>query len=163
MNTYAWWEVILRMVLAGLLGGLVGWEREAQRKPAGLRTHILVSLAAVIYVLASQEMALRHGEVVDAVRAMAGVAGGVGFLGAGVILQSRGEVHWLTTASGMWAVAALGLSAGMGIYHVAIVGGLLVFITLKWLAVVEDRWVPKPRTKKGCVERESPPDEKPSV
>ena len=48
MNTYAWWEVILRMVLAGLLGGLVGWEREAQRKPAGLRTHILVSLAAAI-------------------------------------------------------------------------------------------------------------------
>jgi len=61
-------------------------------------------------------MALRHGEVVDAVRAMAGVAGGVGFLGAGVILQSWGEVRGLTTASGMWAVAALGLSAGMGIY-----------------------------------------------
>jgi putative Mg2+ transporter-C (MgtC) family protein len=144
-----WWELSLRMILAAFLGGLIGWERETQRKPAGLRTFMLVSLAAAIYVIASQEMAARQGEVADAVRAMAGVAGGVGFLGAGIILQSRGEVRWLTTAAALWAVAALGMGAGMGMYHVVIPGAVLAFATLKWLALVEDRWLRRLPEEKG--------------
>jgi len=137
----AWLETIVRLVLAALLGSLIGWEREAREKPAGLRTMMLVSLAAAIYVLAAQESARAHQEVVDSVRAMAGVAGGVGFLGAGVILQSRSKVRWLTTAASLWASAALGLAAGLGTYLVAIVGGLLVFAILRWLPVAERRWI----------------------
>lgn len=75
-----WLEVIGRMALAALLGGVIGWEREVQEKPAGLRTMMLVSLAAAIYVMAAQEAARAYQEVMDSVRAMAGMAGGVGFL-----------------------------------------------------------------------------------
>ena len=135
-----WWEVTLRMLLAGLLGGLIGWEREGQGKPAGLRTLTLVSLASAIYVLAAQQTALRYGEVVDAVRAMAGIAGGIGFLGAGAILQARNKIRWLTTAAALWAAAALGLAAGMGMYYLAALGSFLVFATLHWVAIAEERW-----------------------
>ena len=129
------------MLLAALLGGLIGWERETQHKPAGLRTLILVSLASAMYVVTAERVALRHGEPVDAVRALAGIAQGVGFLGAGAILRSRGEVRMLTTAAAIWASAAIGFAAGMGMYEIAIGGAFLVFAILKWLAVVEDRWL----------------------
>ena len=142
-----WWEITLRMVLSVLLGGLVGWDREVQRKPAGLRTLILVSLASSIYVIAAHQSALSYGEPADAVRAMSGIAQGIGFLGAGAILQSRGEVRWLTTAAALWATAALGFAAGLGMYYIAILGGLLVFMTLRVLVMVEDRWL-KPKGKK---------------
>ena len=135
-----WGEILLRLVVAALLGGLIGWEREVRRKPAGLRTLILVTLSAAMFVVAGQQVALQHGESIDAVRAMAGIAQGVGFLGAGAIVQSHGQVRWLTTAAAMWAAAAIGFAAGMGMYEVAIGGGVLVFVTLKWLAVIEDRW-----------------------
>lgn len=149
-----WWEITLRMVLSVLLGGLVGWEREVQRKPAGLRTLILVSLSSSIYVLAAHQSALSYGEPADVVRAMAGIAQGIGFLGAGAILQSRGEVRWLTTAAALWATAALGFAAGLGMYYIAILGGLLVFMTLKVLVMVEDRWL-KPKGKKKQEEPKS--------
>jgi len=136
-----WWEITLKMCLSVLMGGLIGWERETRSKPAGLRTLILVSLSASVYVIAAQQVALTHGEPVDAVRAMAGVAQGVGFLGAGLILRSHGGVRWLTTAAALWAAAAVGFAAGLGMYYVSIVGGLLVFATLRWLVVVEDRWL----------------------
>jgi putative Mg2+ transporter-C (MgtC) family protein len=139
-----WWELLLRMVLAGLVGGLIGWEREARGKPAGFRTLMLVSLAAAIYVMAAQQAALSYGEPVQPGRAMAGIAQGIGFLGAGAILQSRGEVRWLTTAAALWAAAALGLAAGLGMYFLSIAGGILVFATLHWLALVEERWVRRP-------------------
>jgi len=138
-----WMEVVTRLALAALLGGIIGWEREVQEKPAGLRTMMLVSLAAAIYVMAAQEAARAHQEVVDSVRAMAGIAGGVGFLGAGAIMQSRGKVRWLTTAAALWIAAALGLAAGLGMYHVAVVGGLLAFAILSWLAIAEKRWIRK--------------------
>ena len=136
-----WLETVGRMVLAALLGGIIGWEREVHEKPAGLRTLMLVSLAAAIYVIAAQGAAQAHQEALDSVRAMTGVAQGIGFLGAGVILQSRRKVLWLTTAAALWAAAALGLSAGLGMYTVAIVGGLLVFVILRWLPIAEDRWI----------------------
>ena len=138
-----WLEVIGRMGLAAILGGMIGWEREVQEKPAGLRTMMLVSLASAIYVMAAQEAARAHNEVVDSVRAMAGVAGGVGFLGAGAIIQSRGKVRWLTTAAALWVAAALGLSAGLGVYPVALAGGLFTFAILSWLSIAEKQWVRK--------------------
>jgi putative Mg2+ transporter-C (MgtC) family protein len=132
------------MLLATLLGVLLGWERGSRRKPAGLRTLALVSLSAALFVLAGSEAARRAGEPIEAMRGMAGIAGGVGFLGAGLIVQTRGEVRWLTTAASLWAAAAVGLAAGLGLYTTAIVGGLLVYAILRWLVYVEDRWVQKP-------------------
>ena len=135
-----WQEITLRMLLAVVVGGLIGWEREAQGKPAGFRTLMLVSLATAIYVLAAQQMALKYGEPLEPLRAMAGIAGGVGFLGAGAILQSRGEVLWLTTAAALWAAAALGMASGMGMYYIAALGGGLVYGILRWMAPLEKRW-----------------------
>ncbi|HHX65352.1 MAG TPA: MgtC/SapB family protein, partial [Chloroflexi bacterium] len=133
------WEMILRMLLAAGLGGLIGWERETQRKPAGFRTLMLVSVSVSLFVIAGTQASLRHGGAFDAVRAMAGIAQGVGFIGAGAIVQAKGEVRWLTTAAALWAAAALGYAAGLGMYVVAAAGGLIVFAILRWLTLVERR------------------------
>ncbi|MHB1293980.1 MAG: MgtC/SapB family protein [Anaerolineae bacterium] len=134
-------DTIVRILLAGVLGGLIGWEREARRKPAGLRTLMLVSIASCIFVTAATEASLRAGEALDAVRAMSGIAQGVGFLGAGVILQSHREVRWLTTAASLWAAAALGMAAGLGMYVTAVAGAAAVFVTLHWVVIIEGRFV----------------------
>jgi len=147
-----WWETVARLVLASILGGLIGWDREMEGKPAGLRTQMLVSLSACIFVLAAQQAAAAQGEPVDAVRAMAAVAQGIGFLGAGVVLRARGEVRWLTTAAALWAAAALGLASAVGQYLVAVVGGGLVLFALRGLIVVEERWI-KPNRKREQAER----------
>ena len=135
-----WWELAVRPVLATLLGGLIGWEREERGKPAGLRTLALVSLAACVFVLASEQAAIASGVPPEPARAMTGVAQGVGFLGAGAILQSKGEIRWLTTAAALWSVAAVGFACAEGMYALAVIGGGLVFVLLRWVAIVEDRW-----------------------
>lgn len=132
-----WLEAGLRLLGAMALGALIGWERETQGKPAGLRTHMLVALAASLYVVAAEAAASAAGEPMDAVRAMAGVAQGVAFLGAGIILQTRGEVRWLTTAASVWASAAVGLSIGLGQYAIAGMAAVLIYITLRWLDRIE--------------------------
>jgi len=133
----AWWEYVVRLVLAAALGGAIGWEREMRQKPAGLRTLMLVSLASGIYVLAATQGAAMFGEPLDAVRAMAGLAQGIGFLGGGVILHGKGEVRWLTTAAALWASAALGFAAGLGLYGLALASGLLVYAILRWVVLLE--------------------------
>jgi len=147
MPVSPWWEITIKLVLAIVLGGVIGFERERRGKPAGLRTHMLVSVASAVFVLSAQEMALRAGEAVDSVRAMAGVAQGVGFLGAGVILQSHGEVRWLTTAAALWAAAAVGLGAGMGMYFIVILASALVWVILRWLDIIEHRYVARGRDR----------------
>lgn len=135
-----WWEQTLRLILAMALGGLIGWEREEENKPAGFRTQMLVSLAAAMYVMAAHEAAARYDVPLDPVRAMEGIATGVGFLGAGAIVQQRRKVHWLTTAAALWAAAAIGLAVGIGSYQIALMGAVLTYAVLEWLAVVEARW-----------------------
>lgn len=142
-----WWEVVIRLVLAVVLGGVIGWERELAGKPAGLRTMILVSLASAIFVLAAQQATALVGESRDSVRAMAGIVGGVGFLGAGLVMRTQGDVRWLTTAASLWASAALGLSSALGMYMIALVGSALVFITLHWLPALE-RWARRSQKSK---------------
>ena len=136
-----WVETLVKLLLASLLGGLIGWEREKRGKPAGLRTQMLVSLASALFVLGARQAAQAAGEPIEAARAMAGVAQGVGFIGAGLILRTRGEVYWLTTAAALWASAALGVAVAQGLYPLAVVGGILAFVILLWVSVVEDRWV----------------------
>jgi putative Mg2+ transporter-C (MgtC) family protein len=149
-----WWETPARVVLAALLGALIGWDREDQGKPAGLRTTMLVSLSACVFVASSQGAARELGVPLEPVRAMAAIAQGVGFLGAGVVLQSRGQVLWLTTAAAVWAAAAIGVAAALGQYLLAVAGAGLVLVTLRGLIVVEDRWILPRRTNRYGRERE---------
>lgn len=157
-----WWEVALRLGLAALLGGLIGWDRELRHKPAGLRTIMLVSLSSAVYALAAMEAAARRGEALDAVRAMSGIAQGIGFLGAGAILQSRGQVRWLTTAAALWAAAAIGFAMAMGSYVIGVGSAVLVFAILHWMPELTNRLVARETaTDKATQPPEStqPPDE----
>ncbi|MBC7316545.1 MAG: MgtC/SapB family protein [Chloroflexi bacterium] len=138
---FIWLEAIGKLLLSALLGGIIGWEREKQHKPAGFRTVMLVSLASTIYVMSATLAAERSGETLDVVRAMAGIAQGIGFLGAGVILQSRAEVRWLTTAASLWAAAGIGYAVGVGVWEVAVLACALVFIILHWMNKIADRWL----------------------
>lgn len=119
-------EIFLRLILATLAGGLIGLEREVVHKPAGIRTHMLVCLGSALFVLVAIESL--PGE---AARIIAGIATGVGFLGAGTIFRSKSEVHGLTTAASIWAVSAVGLAIGLGYYFMTIVAVILVLIILQ--------------------------------
>lgn len=128
------WELGLRLVVAVIAGGAIGWEREWQRKTAGLRTHMLVSLGSAITILASIEYSEdfhRHTQTfVDPLRVVQGVIGGVGFLGAGAILQRKGSVRGLTTAASIWTAAAIGIVCAMGYFEIAAISVGLTLVTL---------------------------------
>lgn len=120
-------EIVVRLVLAAFLGFVIGLEREFAGQPAGERTHTLVALGAATFALISAN-AFPEG---DASRVAAGVVTGLGFLGAGMILKTGGEeVHGLTTAAGVWAVGAIGLAIGSGMYQLGITSALLVGVVL---------------------------------
>ena len=123
-------ELILRLAAAIAAGGAIGFERELRDKAAGLRTHILVSIGAATFLLLSAGYAEGHQTeelIVDPLRVVGGLIGGIGFLAAGVIIQQRGNVHGLTTAASLWMTAALGAAAGLGQFPLV---GLAVAITL---------------------------------
>lgn len=121
-------EMVLRVLLAAALGAAIGYQRERAAKPAGLRTHILISVGAAIFTVAS---IYGFGGVGDPARLAAGVVAGVGFLGAGAIIRrGEGVVEGLTTAATIWVVAAIGLAAGAGLYIVSAVTTVLVLIVL---------------------------------
>lgn len=130
-------EVFGRLLLAAFLGGLVGLEREWSGKPAGFRTNLLICLGAALITTLSQEVAQRAGAPADAGRIAAQVVSGIGFLGAGTIIQSRGSVVGLTTAATLWVVAAIGMNVGAGSYGDAVVATGLVMLTLMLLAQFE--------------------------
>jgi putative Mg2+ transporter-C (MgtC) family protein len=133
-------EMIGRLALAVLLGGTLGWERELHQKPAGLRTHILVALGAAGFAILALEMAAKQ-DGVDPSRIIQGIIGGIGFLGAGTIIQSRGDVRGMTTAAGIWATAAIGVACGLGEYALAVTLAVLAFIVLSAALAVEKRLV----------------------
>jgi putative Mg2+ transporter-C (MgtC) family protein len=121
-------EPLLRMAVALVLGAVVGLERELQRMPAGFRTHALVGLGAAIFTVVSAYAF--QGPISDPTRIAAQIVTGVGFLGGGAILHYRGSVRGLTTAASLWAVAAIGMAAGAGLYVIAVGGAVLVVVTL---------------------------------
>jgi putative Mg2+ transporter-C (MgtC) family protein len=150
MNILAWlagestqiapWDAFLRMLVAVVVGAAVGFDRELRSKPAGLRTHILISLAAAVFTLITFEL---YGEVnanagkgrvsADPIRIIEAVTAGVAFLAAGAIIQSRGAVKGLTTGANMWLAGALGVACGAGYYTLAAIGtgfALLVLVVL---------------------------------
>jgi putative Mg2+ transporter-C (MgtC) family protein len=121
-------EPLLRLAIGLLLGGAVGWERELQHMPAGFRTHALVGLGSAIFTVVSAFAF--PGPLSDPTRIAAQIVTGVGFLGGGAILHYRGNVRGLTTAASLWAVAAVGMAAGAGLYVIAVGGAVLVIVAL---------------------------------
>ena len=120
-------EIALRLVLAAVLGGIIGFQRERTGKEAGIRTHILICAGAALITIVS----IYGFPGSDPSRVAAGIVTGIGFLGAGVILhRSGGEVAGLTTAATIWAVAAIGLAAGAGLYVISVVATVLTLAVL---------------------------------
>jgi putative Mg2+ transporter-C (MgtC) family protein len=132
MNTLL--DMILRLLLAAALGAGIGYQRERANKPAGLRTHMLISLGSALFTVVS---IFGFGVGVDPSRVAAGVVTGIGFIGAGVILRGvRGEhVVGLTTAASIWAVAAIGMAAGVGMYLIATIVTVIAVLVLMIPAV----------------------------
>jgi len=132
------WTILLRLVLAVIIGGMIGLERGANKRPAGFRTHILVCVGATIAMLTNQYMYDYFGNFTDPGRLGAQVITGVGFLGVGTILVTgRYKIKGLTTAAGLWASACIGLAIGIGFYSGAIIAALLVLISLALLPKIE--------------------------
>jgi len=134
---------LLRLGAAAVLGSLIGLERQRLDKAAGLRTHMLVSVGSALVMIVSAygfEEVLQPGRVaLDPSRVAAQVVSGIGFLGAGLILRRNQTVHGLTTAASVWAVAAVGLAAGGGLYLAATAGTMLMLAILAAIKPLEDR------------------------
>ena len=133
--------VCLRLLCAMLVGTVIGMEREFTHRPAGLRTHILVALGACAVMITGQMIFAQYrpfGSNSDPARLAAQVVSGVGFLGAGTIMREGVNVKGLTTAASLWAVACLGIAAGGGYYHIALIGMVLMFITLTLLEMLQN-------------------------
>ena len=129
---------LLRCGVAALCGGLIGIERELKNKPAGFRTNILICLGSAIYMAVGL---LIPGESVDRTRIAAQVVTGIGFIGAGCIIQAGSQVRGLTSAATIWVVAAIGIVAGAGYPVLAFISSLIVIVTLAALRTVEKRWL----------------------
>jgi putative Mg2+ transporter-C (MgtC) family protein len=128
-------EFFFRIALAAALGMAIGVEREMRRKPAGLRTNILIAVGSAIFTIMSIEIARQFGGTAD--RISAGIVTGIGFLGGGAIMRSGNEVHGMTTAASIFVNAAIGMAAGSGNYVVALAATLLTLIVLVLLPPIE--------------------------
>lgn len=122
-------ELTARLVVALVLGAVIGWERELQRMPAGFRTHALVSLGSAIFTVVGAYAFGGQGS--DPTRVAAQIVSGIGFLGGGAILHYGGTVRGLTTAASLWAVAAVGMAAGAGLLVMAAISTALIIIALE--------------------------------
>ncbi|MGY3779587.1 MgtC/SapB family protein [Isobaculum melis] len=138
-------EIIIRLILAALVSGIIGFDREFKNRPAGIRTHILVCLGATVIAMVQTQIsihaldtAMAHPELSgvlrsDQARLIAQVVSGIGFLGAGTIVVTKRSVSGLTTAASLWAVAGLGIAIGMGYYEIAIAGFIAILVVLTFL------------------------------
>lgn len=124
-----------RLVLGLVLGAVIGLERELHRQPAGFRTHALVALGAALFTIVSAYGFA--GASVDPTRIAAQIVSGIGFIGAGAILQYGGNIRGLTTAASLWSVAAIGMAAGAGMLVMATIGTVLILVVLALLDRVE--------------------------
>jgi putative Mg2+ transporter-C (MgtC) family protein len=145
-------EIALRLGLASLFGAVVGFEREMRNRPAGLRTHMLISLAAAIFTILAFEIfyAVRSESPVvniDPLRLVEAVTAGVAFLAAGTILRSGGKVEGLTTGASMWLAGAFGMACGLGYYTIALIGGVFTIMILAIVLYLEDRYIDHGKTE----------------
>jgi putative Mg2+ transporter-C (MgtC) family protein len=123
-----WPNDVTTVVLAVVLGATIGLEREISGKAAGLRTNILICVGAAVFTIISKQMAAEHSGSVTRIAAQ--IVTGVGFLGAGAIIQDRGGVHGLTTAATIWLVASIGMACGAGFYRLAAIGTGIAMVVL---------------------------------
>src|SRR3954464_5499738 len=133
---------ILKLIVGALLGGIIGLEREIKRKPAGLRTNMFICFGAAMFTILSEQLASQWPR--DHTRIAAQIIPGIGFIGAGSILHSRGSVTGLTTAATLFMVASIGMAVGGGLYVVAIFATLIVALALNLLGWFETRFNLKP-------------------
>ena len=128
-ETRQFWRVFIRLVLAMIVGAVVGVQRELSGKPAGIRTHMLVSLGAALFVIGPMEFGMIES---DLSRVIQGLIAGIGFLGAGAILklEDKREIEGLTTAAGIWMTAAMGLAAGLGRFGLALISLIFAWFVL---------------------------------
>lgn len=133
------WIILFRLILAAILSGAIGFEREFHGRAAGFRTHILLCIGSTLVMLTSMHIFdIYVGRVaVDPARIAAGVITGIGFLGAGAIMHSRSAVRGLTTAASLWVVAGVGLAVGSGLYFGAVVTTLLTIVALMVFSRIE--------------------------
>jgi putative Mg2+ transporter-C (MgtC) family protein len=149
--TLSWPEALLRLVLAAVLGGAVGIERELREREAGLRTHMMVSLGAALFTLTSAygftDFVAANGNLyrIDPTRIAAQIVSGIGFLGAGAIIRQGLAVRGLTTAATLWVVAAIGLASGAGYYAAAVMTTVVVVAALWPLRILAYRMVSRVR------------------
>lgn len=136
-------SITIRLILAVIIGGLIGVERATKNQAAGFRTYILVCVGAAIAMMTNQFMIEYFGSG-DVARLGAQVISGIGFLGAGtIIVTSRSQIKGLTTAAGLWSSACIGLAIGIGFYTIAIIGGAIIFIVLSLLCKIEGIFINK--------------------
>lgn len=128
-----WWELLARLVAAAICGGILGLDREWRDKPAGLRTNMIVAIGSAVFTL----IALRIYDAVaggsqgaDPIRLVSGIVTGIGFLGAGAIMRTGGEVEGLTTAASVWLVGAIGVACGLAYFDLAAMSVVLGIIVL---------------------------------
>ncbi len=140
MPDLSWADVLLRIAIAGALGGAIGAERELRERAAGLRTHLLVAVGSCVFTLVSayawHDFTFGNGVNFDPTRIAAQIVTGIGFLGAGAIIRQGLSVRGLTTAATLWVVAAIGMAAGAGYYKGAVIGTALVLFSLWPLRIV---------------------------
>src|SRR5690242_11479964 len=132
------WIVIIRMILAAILGGAIGLERELKRRPAGLRTNMFICFGAAMFTVLSDRFATQFGG--DHARIAAQIIPGIGFIGAGSILHERGSVTGLTTAATIFVVAAIGMATGAGFFLFAVFATIVILIALYMLGMMETRF-----------------------
>ena len=138
--------MLIRLVIAVLLGSLVGYERERQGKPAGLRTHAMVALGAALFTVVSL---YGFGPTADTSRLAAMIVSGIWFLGAGAILHERGGVQGLTTAASLWVTAAIGIAVGVGMMLMSVATTALVFAVLRFAPSVRPKMPHEMSVKDG--------------
>ncbi len=134
MHVGFWWEMafLLRLLGAGLCGAVIGYERTARLKEAGVRTHLIVAMGAALFMIVSKygfdDVIVFEGVGLDPSRVAASIVSGVGFLGAGMIFMREQSITGLTTAAGIWATAGIGMAVGAGLYFVGALGTLMIYV-----------------------------------
>lgn len=131
------WNFILRIFVAGILGGVIGFEREFRAKEAGVRTHFIVALGSALFMIISQYAF--KGQF-DHARVAAQVVSGIGFIGAGVIIFQKNVIRGITTAAGLWVAAAIGLACGAGMYSLSVAAMLLTVICLEAMHFITSKY-----------------------
>src|SRR5512142_1766790 len=131
-------QTLLRLILAAILGGIIGLERELKQKPAGLRTQMFICFGSAMFTILSDRLAGSWGG--DHTRIAAQIIPGIGFIGAGSILHARGAVTGLTTAATLFVVASIGMAVGGGLYLPALFATLMIFLALEALGWLEKRF-----------------------